>query len=135
MKSFKIANFEVCYIPPVESNYRIAKKEMAKVTTNEIKTIVLGASFLMISNLNLLQAKVNVTDFTNKVDKKGHEILALIQVIGYFAALVFAGIDIVKGLKKQDLAGIVAIAVKYAVSVAILYGLPDIFDIFKDLFK
>ncbi|MDF2612853.1 MAG: hypothetical protein K0S71_639 [Clostridia bacterium] len=131
----KIGKVEMIYIPYKKTKYQLAKEEMARLTIQEINTIVGGATFIMLCNLNMLQAKLNVSDFTNRVDEKGNEILSLIQIIGYWAAIIFAGIDIVKAFKKQDLAGITAIAVKYALAVGILYGLPDIFDMIKGLFK
>lgn len=131
----KLGKIKVCYIPPTKSAYQLAQKEMARLNIKEINAIVAGATFIMFSNFNVLLAKTDVAGFTKKVEAKGNEILDLIQIVGYWAAIIFAGIDIVKAFKKQDMAGLIAIACKYAVAVGILYGLPDIFDIFKDLFE
>lgn len=131
----KLGRMEVCYIPYNKSAYRIAKEEMARLSIKEINSIIFGATLIMLNTMNVTMAKLNVADFTARVDKKGNEILSLIQAVGYWAAILFAGIDIVKAFKKQDMAGLIAIACKYAVSVGILYGLPDIFDIFRDLFR
>lgn len=132
MKLFK---YELCYIPYNKTSYQMAREEMAKITVREVNAIVTGATFLMIAEVNSLMAAINVAEFTEKLDRKGNEILKLIQIVGYWAAIVYAGIDIVKAFKKQDMAGLIAIALKYAVAVGILYGLPDIFDMVKDLFK
>lgn len=131
----KMGRIEVCYIPYKKSAYRLAREEMARLTVKEINSIVFGASFIMMANFNMLMAKTDIAGFSKRVEDKGNEILDLIQIIGYWAAIIFAGIDIVKAFKKQDMAGLIAIACKYAVAVGILYGLPDIFDIFRDLFK
>lgn len=130
-----LGKLEICYIPYKKSAYQQAKEEMAKLTIKEINAIFGGATFIMVCTLNQVMAEVNIANFTKRVDDKGNEILALIQIIGYWAAIIFAAIDIVKAFKKQDIAGLIAIACKYSVAVAILYGLPDIFDIFRDLFK
>lgn len=130
-----LGKIEICYIPYRKSAYQIAKKEMAKLTIKEINQIVCGASFLMACTANQVFAAANINKFTKKIETKGNEILDLIQLIGYWAAILFAAIDIVKAFKKQDLAGLIAIACKYAVAVGILYGLPGIFDIFKELFE
>ena len=125
---------EVCYIPPTKSDYQLAKEELAKCTIKEINGIVVCATFIMLAHANQTMAALDIESFTQKVDDKGVSILRLIQIVGYWAAIIFAAIDIVKAFKKQDIAGLIAIAGKYAVAVGILYGLPSIFDIFKDLF-
>lgn len=135
MRVLKVGHVEVYYMPAHKSAYQQAKEEMSKLTVKEINAIVGGAAFIAASTLNQVMAEVNIANFTQRVNDKGNQILALIQIIGYWAAIVFAGIDIVKAFKKQDVAGLIAIACKYAVAVGILYGLPDIFDIFRDLFK
>lgn len=131
----KLGSIEVCYIPYNKSQYQLAREAMAKVTVEEAKSIIIGATFIMATTANMLYAKINVDDFTNKVDTEGFKVLKMIQSVGYWAALVFAGIDIVKNFKKQDISGIIATALKYAVAVAILYGLPDIFDLARGFFE
>lgn len=131
----KLGNIEIFYIKFNKSAYRIAQEELARLSIKEINKIIIGATFIMMYHFNQVYAGVDVKKFTNKVEAKGNEILDLLQIIGYWSALIFAAIDIVKAFKKQDLAGLIAIAVKYAVAVGILYGLPDIFDIFKGLFE
>lgn len=131
----KIGEIEICYIPYKKTAYQIAKEEMARLTVKEINSIVIGATLIAVANFNTLMAKPDVKGFTSKIDAKGLEILLMIQAVGYWAAIIFAGIDIVKQFKKQDVAGIIAVATKYAVSVGILYGLPQIFDVIKDLFN
>lgn len=135
MRLIKFAGVEVCYIPKHQSAYELAKKEMAKLTIKEVNSILVGSTFIMISMIQQTHAEMNLDKFTARVEAQGNKILTLIQLVGYWAALVFAAIDIVKAFKKQDVAGLIAIACKYAVAVAILYGLPTIFDIFKGLFE
>ena len=122
----RLGSIEVCYIPYNKSQYQLAREAMAKVTLAEAKNIIIGA--------NMLYAKFNVDNFTNKVDEKCSKVLIALQTIGYWAAIVFAGIDIVKNFKKQDISGIVSTVLKYFVAVIVLYGLPDIFDLAKGFF-
>lgn len=131
----KLGNIEICYIPYNKSYYRIAKEEMAKLTINEVHSIVFGSSLIALNMLNTTFAKIDIENFSYKVNQKGNEILELVQVVGYWVAIAYAGIDIIKALKKQDIAGLMAILFKYAISVGLLYGVTDIFDIFRDLFK
>ncbi|MGL5676865.1 MAG: hypothetical protein ACRDDX_10660 [Cellulosilyticaceae bacterium] len=130
----RLGKIEIIYIPKHQSAYDQARKELAKVTVKEVNTILVGATFITMSMLQQVYAEMNLDTFTDRVDEQGNKILTLIQFIGYWAALIFAAIDIVKAFKKQDIAGLIAIACKYAVAVGILYGLPTIFDIFKGLF-
>lgn len=130
----RLGSIEVCYIPYNKSQYQLAREAMAKVTLAEAKNIIIGATFIMATTANALYAKFNVDNFTNKVDEKCSKVLIALQTIGYWAAIVFAGIDIVKNFKKQDISGIVSTVLKYFVAVIILYGLPDIFDLAKGFF-
>lgn len=130
----RLGSIEVCYIPYNKSQYQLAREAMAKVTVAEAKNIIIGATFIMATTANALYAKFNVDNFTNKVDEKCSKVLIALQTIGYWAAIVFAGIDIVKNFKKQDISGIVSTVLKYFVAVIVLYGLPDIFDMAKGFF-
>ncbi|MBS5317430.1 MAG: hypothetical protein KHY44_13720 [Clostridiales bacterium] len=130
----RLGSIEVCYIPYNKSQYQLAREAMAKVTLAEAKNIIIGATFIMATTANALYAKFNVDNFTNKVDEKCSKVLIALQTIGYWAAIVFAGIDIVKNFKKQDISGIVSTVLKYFVGVIVLYGLPDIFDLAKGFF-
>lgn len=130
----RLGSIEVCYISYNKSQYQIAREKMAKVTLEEAKRIMIGASFIMATTVNMLYAKVNVNSFTDKVNTEGYKVLDMLQAIGYWAAIVFAGIDIVKNFKKQDISGIISTVLKYFVAVAVLYGLPDIFDLARSFF-
>ena len=127
----KLGRLEICYIPYNKSNYYLARKEMARLTVKEINSIIFCSTLIILNLTNVTMAKLNVNSFAEKIDKKGNEILALVQTVGYWAALLYAAIDTVKAFKKQDIAGLIAIATKYAIAVGILYGLPDIFDLFR----
>ena len=130
----RLGSIEVCYIPYNKSQYQLAREAMVKVTLKELKNILIGASFIMATTANMVYAKVNVDNFTRKIDAEGLKILGMVQSVGYWCAIVFAAMDIIKTFKKQDIAGIVSTAVKFAITVAILYGLPTIFDLASGLF-
>ena len=131
----KLGRIEVCYIPYNKSQYQLAREAMAKVTLAEAKNIIIGATFIMATTANVLYAKINVNNFTSRVDDEGFRILKLLQTVGYWAAIVFAGIDIVMNFKKQDISGIISTVLKYFVAVAVLYGLPDVFDLARSFFE
>lgn len=128
---------EICYIPATESLYRQARRAYTKKTIGEVVEIINGAMLILRKEINkngFSMWSISVARFIEKVDKAGKGILSIIQLCGYWAALVFAGVDIIMAFKKKNIAGIIALAVKYAIGVALLYGLPGIFDMFKDIF-
>ena len=131
----RIGSIEVCYIPYNKSQYQIAQEEMAKVSLREVKNVLIGATFITLTTVNMLYAKVDVAKWKDKVNTEGNKILEMVQVIGYWCAIIFAAIDIIKNFKKQDITGIVSTALKYVVTVAILYGLPSIFDLAAGMFS
>lgn len=130
----KLGRLEICYIPYNKSQYQIAKEELAKVELSELKNIMIGASLIMATTVNTIYAKINVANFTEKIDAEGYRILGLLHAVGYWAAIVFAGIELIKNLKKQDISGAISTVLKYFVAVALLYGLSDIFDLARSLF-
>ncbi len=126
---------QICYIPYKKSIYDQARSKLNKLSPKERAGIASALTIIAAGQLNALYAKgLNVAEFTKRIDTKGLEILGLIQVVGYWAAIIFAAIDIVKSIKKQDIAGVIAIAAKYAITFGLLYALPAIFDMIKVLF-
>lgn len=132
----------IYYIPPkqiINSKpiFQEAKDKFLKIKNkkrrNQIAMIIIG---IALSNINELLAKdLKINEFTKKVNSVGNQALELIQVVGYWAAIIFAGIDVIKNIKKQDIAGIISIVLKYVVMSGVLYGLPWIFDVFRELFS
>ena len=139
----KLGRVGIYYIPPVKSNYELdpgtvgaAKRELLQINSlkRRLGTAVAFAT-IAVSNINMVMAQsISVEEFTTRVDEKGMQVLALIQSLGYWAAILFAAVDIIKNIKKQDTAGIVAVVLKYVTIYGVLYALPWIFDLIKTLF-
>lgn len=133
---------QIVYIPPKPSQYCVdqatytnVQKELHKVRSLKKKTSLACALVtLSLTQINTYASDLNIDQFTSQVDAKGLQLLSLIQSLGYWAAILFAGIDILKNLKKQDTPAIIAVVLKYVTIYAILYALPWIFDLIKTLF-
>lgn len=133
---------QIVYIPPKPSQYSVdqatytnVQKELHKVKSLKKKTSLACALVtLSLTQINTYASDLNIDQFTSQVDAKGLQLLSLIQALGYWAAILFAGIDILKNLKKQDTPAIIAVVLKYVTIYAILYALPWIFDLIKTLF-
>lgn len=138
----KLGNIEICYCPPRPSRYSLdqnitieVKHELLKIKNLRKRTGVAGAMLtIALGNMNVYAQDLNITEFTGKVDEVGNQALNLIQSLGYWAAILFAAIDILKNIKKQDTPGIVAVVLKYITIYGILYALPWIFGLIKTLF-
>lgn len=139
----KLGKIGIYYISPVKSNYDlypdtvgVAKRELLKINSlrRRFGTAIAFAT-IAVSNINMIMAQsISVEEFTTRVDEKGMQVLTLLQSIGYWAAILFAAVDIIKNIKKQDTAGIVAVVLKYVTIYGVLYALPWIFDLIKTLF-
>lgn len=130
---------KICYISPKRdlTVFDEAKKELYRIKDVKKRVAIAGAiTTISLCNINELLAKdLKIAKFTQKVDSVGNQFLELVQLVGYWAALIFAGIDVIKNIKKQDIAGSVAIVLKYVFVGSMLYALPWIFDLFKDMFS
>lgn len=133
---------QIIYIPPKPSQYDLSqgtcshvKKELHKIKDLKKKaSLACALATLALTRINTYASDFNIDNFTTQVDKKGLQVLMLIQVLGYWAAILFAAIDILKNIKKQDTPAIIAIVLKYVTIYTILYALPWIFDLVKTLF-
>lgn len=133
---------QICYIPPKEKyssdNFLKTqmKRELAKF--KDEKTQIKLASCMItiaLANINTYAAKLDIETFKTRANSKGNEILSVVQIVGYWIAIVAAGVDIIKNFKKQDIAGLFAVAFKYAALFGILKGLPWFFELVGDLFS
>ena len=88
--------------------------------------------------MNKLQAKqLNETKLKQmeiKVNSTGDTIVRIMQLAIYWITMFFAIFDIIKTCKKQDIAGVVTIVLKYASMMLAGYSMPIIWDFIKDMF-
>lgn len=132
---------QICYIPPKEkySSCDFLKFQMKRELSKfkDEKTQIKLASCMAtiaLANINTYANTMNIETFKVRVNSKGNQILSLIQIVGYWIAIVAAAIDIIKNFRKQDIAGLFAVAFKYAALFGILKGLPWFFQLIGDLF-
>lgn len=138
----KLGKVGIYYIPPQPSRYVLdqdvqlqAKLGLLRIKNLKKRIGVAGAMLtIALGNMTVYAQELNINEFTGKVDEMGNQALSLIQSLGYWAAILFAAIDILKNIKKQDTPGIVAVVLKYITIYGILYALPWIFSLIKTLF-
>lgn len=133
---------QICYIPPKEkyssTDFLRAqmKRELSKF--KDEKTQIKLASCMItiaLANINTYANTLDLEKFKGKLNSKGNQLLSIVQLVGYWIAILAAGIDIIKNFKKQDIAGLFAVAFKYAALFGLLNGLPWFFELIGDLFK
>lgn len=132
---------QISYISPKEkySSTNFLKSQMKRELSKfkdektQIKLTSCVAT-IALANINTYANTMNIETFKIRVNSKGNQILSLVQIIGYWIAIVAAAIDIIKNFRKQDIAGLFAVAFKYAALFGILKGLPWFFQLIGDLF-
>ena len=75
-----------------------------------------------------------ITMVETKVDNTGEMLIRILQLAIYWSSMFFALTEILKTIKKQDIAGITAIIFKYGLIMTIGYGMPSIWRFIKELF-
>lgn len=137
---------QVCICKYKESTYNLDErynklvnkyenKNILKFKINDTyKFIVTCQSVLgvCIANIQTCQAS---TGIVAKVDAKGWELFGICKGVGFWAAVIFMVIDIIKSVKKEDISGIIRICIKYSVWYATIYFAPDIIMMAVNLFK
>lgn len=133
---------QICYIPPKEkysrNNFLKAqmRRELAKFKDEKTKLRLLVCTMaIAVSQVNAYANELNLEKWKTNLDTKGNQILDIIQTVGYWIAIIAAAVDIIKNFKKQDIAGLFAVAFKYAALFGLLNGLPWFFELVGDLFN
>lgn len=119
---------QIVYIPAKRNNktFIYDKKLIAKIAT--------GISICLIS-INTYAKDLDTTKLKTKINITGNKLIDVVQFLIYWMTLLCALIDIAKSVKKQDLAGVGAIVVKYGAMMGSGYAMPWIWDMIKDLFS
>lgn len=132
---------QICYIPPKEKYSRNdflksqMKRELAKFKDEKTKLKIAACTLaIAISQVNTYAKDLDLDKWKSNLDSKGNQILGIVQIVGYWIAIIAAAVDIIKNFKKQDIAGLFAVAFKYAALFGILKGLPWFFTLIGDLF-
>ena len=126
---------QIYYIKPIKVN-----KEINFISNREkqllIKSYIISVACL--NCINNLQAKqLNETKLKQmemKVNNTGDTIIRIMQLAIYWITMFFAIFDIIKTCKKQGIAGVVTIVLKYASMMLAGYSMPIIWDFIKDMF-
>lgn len=132
---------QIYYIPPKEKYSSTEffksqmKRELAKFKDEKTQIkIAVGIVTIALAKVNTFAKDINLDKWKGNLDYKGKQILSIVQLVGYWIAIIAAAVDIIKNFKKQDIAGLFAVAFKYAALFGILKGLPWFFQLIGDLF-
>lgn len=126
---------QICYIKPIKVN-----KEINFISNREkhllIKSYIISVACLnCINNINAKQLnETKLKQMEVKVNNTGDTIIKIMQLAIYWITMFFAIFDIIKTCKKQDVAGVVTIVLKYATMMLAGYSMPIIWDFIKDMF-
>ena len=123
---------QICYIKykkPEEHIY-LTNKEKLLLTKISCVTLCLMNTFNLYANN--IDRKITMVE--TKVDNTGEMLIRILQLAIYWSSMFFALTEILKTIKKQDIAGITAIIFKYGLIMTIGYGMPSIWRFIKELF-
>lgn len=132
---------QICYIPAKKYSHNDflksqMKKELAKFHDEKTQLKIAACMItIALAKVNTFAKDLQLDKFKNNLDSKGNQILDIVQIVGYWIAIIAAAIDIIKNFKKQDIAGLFAVTFKYAALFGLLNGLPWFFELIGDLFK
>lgn len=122
---------QITYISPKKehsnylSNLQLKRKLMC----------ITPALTICMLNTSVYASKLGTEKLKVKVNSTGNQIIDVVQLFIYWITLVCALVDIAKTVKKQDIAGVAAIVLKYGAMMGAGYAMPWLWDIIKDIFQ
>ena len=128
---------QICYIPAPKKNYQSRKFQQQVATfTRDLKHELKGCNAkekLEVSTAIIAYAMFEINTLaasapTNGIDHAGQIIMSYIKPIAFWLGVIFAGIDVVKNIKNQDIWAIPKIVARYAIMVAAVWNMPRIFQ-------
>lgn len=112
------------------------KRELSKFKDEKTQLrLAVCMMTIAIAHINTYAKDLNLNKWKSNLDAKGNQILDIIQTVGYWIAIIAAAIDIIKNFRKQDIAGLFAVAFKYAALFGLLNGLHWFFQLIGELFN
>lgn len=122
---------KIVYIAPKKSSHEESLTLQQKRAMASISTLM---TVCMI-NVNTYANQLNTAGLKAKIAVTGNQLIDVVQLFIYWITLLCALIDIAKTVKKQDIAGVVAIVLKYGAMMGAGYAMPWLWDIIKDIFS
>lgn len=99
------------------------------------KLVMIIAMMLMSGHINPTYAAtlINVNEAVQKIDTLGEQLLRLMQTIAYWTMIVLTGKDCLAEALNGNRKGVGNAAIKGVMVMAVIYFLPDLFDMMKSL--
>ncbi|MGL5718415.1 MAG: hypothetical protein ACRCX2_35755 [Paraclostridium sp.] len=99
------------------------------------KLVMIVAMMLMSGYINPVHAAtlINVNEAINKIDTLGNQLLRLMQSIAYWTMIVMTGKECLTEAINGNKHGVGNALVKGVMVMAVIYFLPDLFDMMKSL--
>ena len=127
VKSYTVQEFlnreEVSYLDKVIDHIKRNKKKYMLLVTMIALTIDLST----ISSFALSPG-------VQAIDEAGQKILDLIRRVGYWIAIILCSKDVLKHCMRGHVESIGSIIAMYGLSFGVLYFLPWLFDLIKNIF-
>ena len=125
---------QICYIKPIKVNKEI------NFISNKEKQLLIKSYIIIVACLNYISTQAKwlnekkIKDLEEKVNLAGDSVIHVMQLVIYWMTMFFAIFDIIKTCKKQDIAGVVTIVLKYGSMMLAGYSMPFVWDFIRDLF-
>lgn len=99
------------------------------------KLVMIVAMMFMSGYINPAHAAtlINVDDAIHKIDTLGDQLLRLMQAIAYWTMIVITGKECLTEAINGNKKGVGNAAIKGVMVMAVIYFLPDLFDMMKGL--
>ena len=124
---------QICYIKPVK-----VKKEINYISKREL-LLLLKCECMIFYCLHAINTyafsknkKLDIAE--SKINSSGELIVHILQIGLYWITMFLAILDIIKTCKKQDVAGVTSIVLKYGAMMIAGYAMPKIWAFIKDVF-
>ena len=131
---------QICYIKPKKTTWseveflkKHLKRELRPYKEDLTKMKCLSA-VLLFSLCQINTQAQSMSSWEDGVESKGMQIYHVFEITMRYVCLAAASYDLIKGVRKQDVMGIVQTVVKYGVMYGLARNLPAIFDLIADFF-
>lgn len=121
---------QIVYIAPKKSQY----SEIIPTKQKKVMACLSGAIVICLISIDCYAKDFNANGVKARISGVGNQLVDVVQFFIYWITLLCALIDIAKSVKKQDIAGVGAIVVKYGAMMGAGYSMPWIWSMIKDLF-
>lgn len=128
---------QICYMKYKPNQYITQEEKFIEFKIKDCRRFLTTASTLLgVALFNVQKCyALGGEEILKRVDYVGWDLFGIAKGIGFWGAVLFMVIDVIKSIKKEDISGIVRIAIKYSVWYAVIYFAPQIIKMIVILFE